>query len=85
MPIYLLRDWVTNEELEVLVHEAGILLLSIHWWNGAHDWKILLEGCKSFKRNRTNSKRGERIALYLKHYHTSTGIVPIQYQGQKPS
>lgn len=54
-----------QEELEVLVYKNrydNVVFIET-WWDGSHDWNILLEGYKLLNRNRSN-KREDRVLLY---------------------
>jgi len=56
-----------QEELEaiVLLESCNLIALIETWWDESHDWSMVINGYRLFRRER-QEKRGGGVSLYIK-------------------
>ena len=56
-----------QEELEAIVRQANCDLAATTetWWDRSHDWNVVIDGYKLFRRDR-QGRKGGGVALYIK-------------------
>ena len=62
-----------QDELELLIQQNKKIGITETWWDETHDWNVVIGWYKLFWRDRP-SKKGGRVALYVKDVYTCEKI-----------